>query len=70
MSASFLLQGEVYSFGCNDDYALGRVTAEEEDSYIPGRVSVPNEIKVCILNCMWGNLTSIVFYMRSQLRLH
>ncbi|XP_022660252.1 regulator of chromosome condensation-like isoform X2 [Varroa jacobsoni] len=51
-------KGEVYSFGCNDDYALGRVTAEEEDSYIPGRVSVPNEIKVAKIAA--GNVHNVI----------
>jgi len=28
--------GVVYSFGCNDDGALGRVTEEDEETYTPG----------------------------------
>lgn len=30
---------EVYTFGCNDEGALGRVTISEEENFIPGKVN-------------------------------
>ena len=33
--------GVVYSFGCNDEGALGRTTAEQEEEFEPGKVSLP-----------------------------
>ena len=29
--------GHVYTFGCNDEGALGRSLAEEEESFLPGK---------------------------------
>ncbi|OQR76411.1 regulator of chromosome condensation-like [Tropilaelaps mercedesae] len=39
-------KGDMYSFGCNDDGTLGRVTAEEKDCFVPGRVDIPDNFKV------------------------
>ncbi len=33
--------GKVYSWGCNDDGALGRKTVEDEDAPKPGLVDLP-----------------------------
>ena len=32
-------KGEVWTFGCNDEGSLGRVVGEEEECFIPGKVS-------------------------------
>lgn len=40
-----LLNGEVYTFGCNDEGALGRPTAEDDDCMEPGKVNIPEKIK-------------------------
>jgi regulator of chromosome condensation len=37
------VRGEVWTFGCNDDKALGRETAEEEDAFTPGLVDLPKK---------------------------
>ncbi|XP_059614695.1 regulator of chromosome condensation [Phlebotomus argentipes] len=34
--------GEVWSFGCNDEGALGRDTSEEGSEYTPGKVNLPS----------------------------
>jgi len=39
-------EGKLYSFGCNDDGALGRQTEEEEDAIKPGLVTIPGDAKV------------------------
>ncbi|ODN00193.1 Regulator of chromosome condensation [Orchesella cincta] len=36
--------GTVWSFGLNDDKALGRVTKEEEDSFEPGKVDLKKKV--------------------------
>ncbi|XP_023342509.1 regulator of chromosome condensation [Eurytemora carolleeae] len=36
--------GEVYTFGCNDEGSLGRVVEEEEECFIPGKVSLDGKI--------------------------
>lgn len=36
--------GQVWSFGCNDDGALGRLTEEESENYIPGLVNLSERI--------------------------
>lgn len=33
--------GVVYSFGCNDEGALGRKTAESEEEFEPGQIKLP-----------------------------
>lgn len=33
-------KGKVWTFGLNDDFALGRPTKEEEDSFQPGAVDL------------------------------
>lgn len=33
--------GKVYSWGCNDDGALGRKTVEDEDAPRPGLIELP-----------------------------
>uniref|UniRef100_A0A1B0CJ09 RCC1-like domain-containing protein n=1 Tax=Lutzomyia longipalpis TaxID=7200 RepID=A0A1B0CJ09_LUTLO len=35
--------GEVWSFGCNDEGALGRDTSEEGSEMVPGRVKLPEK---------------------------
>ena len=35
---------QVYSWGCNDDFALGRETPNEEDSAVPGLVNIEEKI--------------------------
>ena len=32
-------KGDVWSFGCNDEGSLGRVVVEEEECFVPGKVS-------------------------------
>ena len=36
--------GEVWTFGCNDDGSLGRVVEEEEECFLPGKVSLPEKM--------------------------
>lgn len=36
--------GQVYTFGCNDDGALGRPTEDENDEYSPGLVKLPRKV--------------------------
>ena len=38
--------GDVYTFGCNDESALGRKTEEEEDTFVPMIVEIPNITKI------------------------
>lgn len=35
----------MYTFGCNDEGALGRATAEDDDCMEPGKVDIPEKIK-------------------------
>jgi len=37
-------EGEVWTFGCNDEGALGRATAEEEDTFVPGKVDIDGKV--------------------------
>lgn len=37
-------QGEVYSFGCNDEGALGRDTSEEGSEFTPKKVKLPKKV--------------------------
>jgi regulator of chromosome condensation len=58
--------GKVYSFGCNDDFALGRDTSNDETSeFIPSFVELPDKVRkisagdshsACLLNngSVWG----------------
>lgn len=62
-------KGEVFSFGCNDEGALGRATADEEGSeFVPRKIALPSEcLKIsagdshsaCLLNdgrvYAWGS---------------
>lgn len=62
-------KGEVFSFGCNDEGALGRTTADEEGSeFLPRKIALPSEcLKIsagdshsaCLLNdgrvYAWGS---------------
>ncbi|KFM66928.1 Regulator of chromosome condensation, partial [Stegodyphus mimosarum] len=36
--------GEVITFGCNDEGALGRITTEEGSEYIPSKVEIPERV--------------------------
>lgn len=36
--------GEVYTFGCNDEKALGRETADDDAAAIPGKVDLPETV--------------------------
>ncbi len=38
-------EGGVYTFGCNDEGALGRETVEEEDNFEPRRVELPAPVQ-------------------------
>ena len=37
-------EGQVWTFGCNDEGSLGRLVEEEEDCFQPGRVSLEEKI--------------------------
>lgn len=37
-------QGEIWSFGCNDEGALGRDTSEEGSEAIPGKIALPAKV--------------------------
>lgn len=37
-------QGEVYTWGCNDEGALGRHTEDEDDCMEPGKVIIEDAI--------------------------
>ncbi|RZC39713.1 RCC1 domain containing protein [Asbolus verrucosus] len=38
-------EGKVFTFGCNDEGALGRITVDIEDSeYTPGEVKLPGKV--------------------------
>ena len=39
---------QVFTWGCNDEGALGRKTADEDDCYVPGKVELGEPIvQVC-----------------------
>ncbi len=44
-SCALTVTGFVYTWGCNDDGALGRITNDIDDEYIPGLFVLPEEIK-------------------------
>jgi regulator of chromosome condensation len=44
-SCALTVNGCVYTWGCNDDGALGRITNDIDDEYIPGLFVLPEEIK-------------------------
>jgi alpha-tubulin suppressor-like RCC1 family protein len=44
-SCALTVTGYVYTWGCNDDGALGRITNDIDDEYIPGLFVLPEEIK-------------------------
>jgi len=37
-------KGDVWTFGCNDEGSLGRVVGEEEECFIPGKVTLESKI--------------------------
>ena len=37
-------EGQVWTFGCNDEGSLGRVVAEEEDCFVPGKVEIEEKV--------------------------
>jgi len=40
--------GKVWTFGCNDEGSLGRHIEEEEDSFLPGEVTLPSKaVMIC-----------------------
>ncbi|GFY49462.1 regulator of chromosome condensation [Trichonephila inaurata madagascariensis] len=43
-SACLTESGEVITFGCNDEGALGRVTSDEKDEATPSRVEIPERV--------------------------
>ena len=36
--------GQVWTFGCNDEGSLGRLVDEEEDCFVPGKVDIGEKI--------------------------
>jgi regulator of chromosome condensation len=44
-SCALTVTGCVYTWGCNDDGALGRITNDIDDEYIPGLFVLPEEIQ-------------------------
>ncbi|CAF1089937.1 unnamed protein product [Rotaria sp. Silwood1] len=42
-SCALTITGYVYTWGCNDDGALGRITDDIDDEYIPGLFVLPEE---------------------------
>ncbi|CAG9759250.1 unnamed protein product [Ceutorhynchus assimilis] len=36
--------GKVLTFGCNDEGTLGRLTEDEDDSFVPGEVAIPGKV--------------------------
>ena len=44
-SCALTVTGRVYTWGCNDDGALGRITDDIEDEYLPGVFTVSEEIQ-------------------------
>ncbi|CAG0890482.1 unnamed protein product [Darwinula stevensoni] len=51
---------EVYTFGCNDEGALGRRTEEEEESFEPKTVPLPFAPKKCILVTAGDSHTAVL----------
>ncbi|CAF1419130.1 unnamed protein product [Adineta steineri] len=43
-SCALTVNGHVYTWGCNDDGALGRITDHVDDEYTPGLFVLPEEI--------------------------
>merc|ERR1719239_581654 len=37
-------QGDVWTFGCNDEGSLGRLVEEEEECCVPAKVSLPEKV--------------------------
>ena len=37
-------EGQVWTFGCNDEGSLGRVVGEEEECFIPGKVEIEEKV--------------------------
>lgn len=37
-------EGSVWTFGCNDEGGLGRIVDEEEECFLPGKVSLPSKV--------------------------
>jgi len=37
-------QGQVWTFGCNDEGSLGRLVEEEEECFLPAKVSLPEKV--------------------------
>jgi len=37
-------EGQVWTFGCNDEGSLGRVVAEEEECFVPGKVEIEEKV--------------------------
>jgi alpha-tubulin suppressor-like RCC1 family protein len=46
-SCALTVTGYVYTWGCNDDGALGRITNDIDDEYTPGLFVLPEEI-ICL----------------------
>jgi len=44
-SCALTVTGYVYTWGCNDDGALGRITNDIDDEYLPGVFVIPEEIQ-------------------------
>ena len=38
------VEGVVYSFGCNDEGALGRAIVDDEEGFTPGEVKIDEKI--------------------------
>ena len=38
------LSFQVYTFGCNDEGALGRLTEDDDECYTPGKVALPGKV--------------------------
>ena len=38
--------GEVFTFGCNDEGSLGRTTDEDEECFTPGKVNIDGKVKM------------------------
>lgn len=43
-SVALTSNGELFTFGCNDEGALGRDTSEEGAEYLPGKVNLPGKV--------------------------
>ncbi|ABC74947.1 hypothetical protein [Neodiprion abietis nucleopolyhedrovirus] len=51
-------KGNVYTFGCNDEFALGRKTNDENDEACPTRLNLPE--KVVDISC--GDCHTVFLY--------